>query len=302
MLWGYQPAVHFGSSLQETGSPRRKPHVMEGKKNKRKQASSTPTPDPDSVPAPVPSQENKTAPANPIDDARLAKALLAPSPQELMQREMEKLMLKAKPNHQFWDNQPVPHCDKDFATDPQAIGAIEQVENKIAQIPRNPYPLPSGFEWFEVDIDNDAMMQSIYDLLAEHYVEDSENTFRFNYSIPFLRWALKPPGFLRQWHIGVRVASTGKPVGFISAVPTTIRTNDTQMRIVEINFLCVHKKLRSRRVAPVLIMEITRRVNLEGIFQAIYTAGVEIPTPICTARYYHRSLNPRKLIAGLHCS
>lgn len=55
-------------------------------------------------------------------------------------------------------------------------------------------------------------------------------------------------------------------------------------RMVEINFLCVHKKLRSKRVAPVLIREITRRVNLEGIFQAVYTAGVVLPKPVSTCR------------------
>ena len=66
--------------------------------------------------------------------------------------------------------------------------------------------------------------------------------------------------------------------------------------MVEINFLCVHKKLRSKRVAPVLIKEITRRVNLEGIFQAIYTAGVLLPKPVSVCRYWHRSLNPKKLV------
>lgn len=39
-------------------------------------------------------------------------------------------------------------------------------------------------------------------------------------------------------------------------------------QVVEINFLCVHKKLRHKRLAPVLIREITRRVNLTGIWQA----------------------------------
>jgi len=58
-------------------------------------------------------------------------------------------------------------------------------------------------------------------------------------------------------------------------------------KMVEINFLCVHKKLRSKRVAPVLIREITRRVNLKGIFQAVYTAGVVLPKPIATCRYMH---------------
>lgn len=55
-------------------------------------------------------------------------------------------------------------------------------------------------------------------------------------------------------------------------------------KMVEINFLCVHKKLRSKRVAPVLIREITRRVNLQGIFQAVYTAGVVLPKPVGTCR------------------
>lgn len=76
----------------------------------------------------------------------------------------------------------------------------------------------------------------------------------------------------------------------------THTTHCSQQLMVEINFLCVHKKLRSKRMAPVLIREITRRVNLEGIFQATYTAGVLLPKPIAACRYWHRSLNPRKLV------
>ena len=62
------------------------------------------------------------------------------------------------------------------------------------------------------------------------------------------------------------------------------------------NFLCVHKKIRSKRLAPVLIKEITRRVNRNDGWQAIYTAGVNVPTPITEATYYHRALNPKKLV------
>lgn len=49
-------------------------------------------------------------------------------------------------------------------------------------------------------------------------------------------------------------------------------------------------------MAPVLIKEITRRVNVTNKFQAVYTAGITIPTPIASCRYYHRSLNPLKLV------
>jgi hypothetical protein len=58
-----------------------------------------------------------------------------------------------------------------------------------------------------------------------------------------------------------------------------------EVPMVEINFLCVHKKLRLKRMAPVLIKEITRRVNLEGIFQAVYTAGVVLPGIVGKCRY-----------------
>ena len=46
----------------------------------------------------------------------------------------------------------------------------------------------------------------------------------------------------------------------------------------------------------VLIKEITRRVNRRGLFQATYTAGVVLPKPVAKCRYWHRSLNPKKLI------
>ena len=119
---------------------------------------------------------------------------------------------------------------------------------------------------------------------------------RFDYSRDFLRWALLPPGWRSEWHVGVRVSKTGKLMGFISAVPANIRIYEKTQRMVEINFLCVHKKLRSKRLAPVLIKEITRRVNLVGIFQAVYTAGVVLPRPVSSCRYWHRNLNPKKLI------
>lgn len=94
-----------------------------------------------------------------------------------------------------------------------------------------------------------------------------------------------PSGWQPQWHCGVRAANSGRLVAFIAAVPATIRVYDKTIKAVEINYLCVHKKLRSKRLAPVLIKEMTRRVNLLGIFQATFTAGKIIPKPVGTCRY-----------------
>ncbi|KAJ7046894.1 Myristoyl-CoA:protein N-myristoyltransferase, N-terminal domain-containing protein [Mycena alexandri] len=58
---------------------------------------------------------------------------------------------------------------------------------------------------------------------------------------------------LQEWHFGVRVSTTKKLVAFISGVPMTLGSFHS-----EINYICVHKKLRSKRLAPVLIKEVTR--------------------------------------------
>ncbi|MBN3309920.1 NMT1 tetradecanoyltransferase, partial [Amia calva] len=192
-------------------------------------------------------------------------------------------------SYQFWDTQPVPKLGEVV----MSHGSIEPDKDNIRI---EPYSLPQGFTWDALDLGNPAVLKELYTLLNENYVEDDDNMFRFDYSPEFLLWALRPPGWLPQWHCGVRVVSNKKLVGFISAIPANIRIYDTEKKMVEINFLCVHKKLRSKRVAPVLIREITRRVNLQGIFQAVYTAGVVLPKPVGTCRYWHRSLNPRKLI------
>lgn len=145
-------------------------------------------------------------------------------------------------------------------------------------------------------MNDEAQLREIYELLSAHYVEDDDNMFRFAYSPEFLRWALQPPGYRAEWHCGVRVSGTGKLVALITGVPATIRVRAAALPMVEINFLCVHKKLRQKRLAPVLIKEITRRINLRDIWQAVYTAGVVLPKPVAEGQYWHRSLNARKLI------
>ncbi|KAK2706258.1 hypothetical protein QYM36_016337 [Artemia franciscana] len=143
-----------------------------------------------------------------------------------------------------------------FHEEIDTYGPIEP-DKPISEVRAEPYSLPDGFSWDTLSLDDPKTLQEVYLLLNENYVEDGDNMFRFDYSPEFLL---------------------------------------CEQRMVEINFLCVHKKLRSKRVAPVLIKEITRRVHQTGCFQAVYTAGVLLPKPLATCRYWHRSLNPKKLI------
>lgn len=196
--------------------------------------------------------------------------------------------------HKFWETQPVGQY-KDLGNSSLSEGPIE-APTPLSEVKQEPYNLPSQYEWTTCNLGSEETCTEVYNLLKNNYVEDDENMFRFNYSKEFLQWALHPPGYYRSWHIGVRAKASKKLVAFITGVPARIRVRNEVVKMAEVNFLCVHKKLRSKRLAPVLIKEVTRRVHLENIWQAAYTAGVVLPTPITTCQYWHRSLNPKKLI------
>ncbi|KIW84243.1 hypothetical protein Z517_03493 [Fonsecaea pedrosoi CBS 271.37] len=196
-------------------------------------------------------------------------------------------------SYKFWATQPVPRFDEKAEED-KPDGPIKEVIPEL--VPKTAAPLPEGYEWVELDLTNDEEIKEVYKLLSLHYVEDDHAMFRFNYSAVFLDWALKSPGWKKSWHVGVRAKGPSRLlVATIFGIPIKLRIRQNVLDVVEINFMCVHKKLRSRRLAPVLIKEVTRRCHLEGVYQAIYTGGVVLPTPVGSCRYFHRSLDWLKL-------
>lgn len=194
--------------------------------------------------------------------------------------------------HKFWDTQPVPRLADEVT---EENGPIE-LPLPLDQVQKEPMALIAALEWSYLDVTNADQLSELYVLLRDNYVEDSDCMFRFDYSREFLQWALMPPGFRTDWHLGIRQKSTKKLLAFISAIPGVVKVYDKTVKLVEINYLCVSKALRSLNLAPVLIQEITRLVHLTDVWQAVYTAGRLLPRPVTIARYYHRPINPKKLI------
>lgn len=194
-----------------------------------------------------------------------------------------------------------------------------------------PLRLPQ-FQWSQIDVDSDNDMQELHALLRDHSAQTSarqivaqtsahqihtpqtsaqstqstphqistlqtshsaDSVFSFDYSHAFLRWALKPPGWRAQWHVGIRAG--GRLVAFIAAVPGTVCVRGAEVKCVSVSFLCVHRRLRKCRLAPMLIREITRRVNAEGTWQAVYATGIALPGAVAACQWYHRPLHAHKL-------
>lgn len=90
--------------------------------------------------------------------------------------------------------------------------------------------MPKDFEWAVVDINDPPQLTELYELLSANYVEDDDASFRFKYSAEFFEWALKPPGYHKEWHVGVRVSSNRKLVAFIAGAPITLRVRKSFVR------------------------------------------------------------------------
>lgn len=95
----------------------------------------------------------------------------------------------------------------------------------IADVRENPYPLPKGFVWADIDINNEEQAKEVYDLLYQNYVEDEDAMFRFDYSVQFLQWALAVPDGREGWVFGVRGGAKKKLFGFISGIPVHMSVN-----------------------------------------------------------------------------
>ncbi|KIL93273.1 hypothetical protein FAVG1_03250 [Fusarium avenaceum] len=193
-------------------------------------------------------------------------------------------------SYKFWQTQPVPK----FGEEPTLKEGPLRIQ-KVEEVDKEPAGLIPGFEWVTMDLTNEEEIKEVYELLNKHYVEDDEAMFRFNYSPSILRWAMMPPGWKKEYHVGVRATQSRLLVAFISAIPVHLRVRENVVTCSEVNFLAIHKKLRGKRLTPVLIKEITRRSNLDGIWQGLYTAGVVLPKPVSTCRYFHRAINWQKL-------
>jgi len=143
-------------------------------------------------------------------------------------------------SYQFWSTQPVPKMgellnhikiylfyiifSKFMLLIPdEKIVRNEPIEPDKTSVRAEPYSLPADFQWDTLNLDDPLVLSELYTLLSENYVEDDDAMFRFDYPPNFLKWALQPPGWCKEWHCGVRVSKSGRLVGFISAIPATLR-------------------------------------------------------------------------------
>lgn len=202
----------------------------------------------------------------------------------------------------FWATQPVGIASGLHNSRPGQICSSQTVKD----VDKNLTTLPPGLQWRNILPHDSTMIKQIIQFLEQNYVTDSEETIRLGYSEEFMKYFLSDAlkdAYPVPWSVAIVDKNAESAdysedvVGFISAVPRTVLLTRSDTReIAEVNFLCVREDDRGRKLTPLLIKEITRRVNLAGIFTAIFTSGTRLPqNPFCSVRYYHKFLDVDKL-------
>jgi glycylpeptide N-tetradecanoyltransferase len=184
-------------------------------------------------------------------------------------------------NYKFWSTQPVPKLQEKSFIDGPITNNLSPTEIRLT-----PYELVEGFEWVSIDFNKDAV--EISEFLDKYYVEDSNNQFRLHYSPDFLKWIY---GCSEYVALAVRFLQNKMIVGFICGKSVKMQINKNKLDMIEINLLCIHPKLRTKRLAPILIKEITRQYHLKDYFYGLFTSSIYLPNPIITTKYYHRPIN-----------
>ena len=201
-----------------------------------------------------------------------------------------------KRDFKFWSTQPVPQFNKPLNVE---FGPILN-ENRVENVQTEAYTLPSGFEWKEINLNQEKDVDKLYEFLKSNYIDDESQLFGMDYSKDFLKWYLSPPEMFGDWVLSVmkedKIKNKKKIVGFIAAIPSKLNINNNEINMAKVCFLCVKKEFRNKRLTPVLIKEITRRINLKNIWQGVYNTFYFLPKAFTKSQYYYRCINLKKLL------
>lgn len=159
-------------------------------------------------------------------------------------------------HHELWDNMPM----MQIRTQNPKLGVIQQF--KASEVSTEPIGLPQGFEWCNIDLKNEDECEQVIEFLKNNYIMTGDKKFRLSYTKEHLRWICCTPNYSTELHIGVRNEQNKKIMGVLFGMPKKYMIMGQTVKAPDMICLCVHAKLRQRKLANVLIQEMARRLKL----------------------------------------
>jgi glycylpeptide N-tetradecanoyltransferase len=150
-----------------------------------------------------------------------------------------------KPIHIFWDTQKISRNGKIINNTKNASSIIK---------------LPNEFKWTTFTINTD-----VYYFILKNYIHDEKYTFER------LKWILNPPMITNKFNIMITLNNdTDNIIGTIVGKIINIFIYNEVKKCVYVDFLCIHKLYRNKRLAPLLISKIIEKVAENNIEFTIF--------------------------------
>lgn len=192
--------------------------------------------------------------------------------------------------HDFWDKMPISK-DKNYDIN---INSEIYTLKESPTYSRTPVKLPGKLKFEVLDLDNDKRIDDLITFLNQNYQEINSNLF-FQFNKSNILWQLKYPNNFKE--LNILVTYEGKIQGCIFGIRRKLKIYDKYVDSIETNLLCLNKRLRKLKIAPLLIHELARKLGYYyNINQSIYTTTLNLPNKISQTNYLFRFLNIEKMI------
>lgn len=148
-------------------------------------------------------------------------------------------------DHQFWGTEPLFHYEKKHE------GPVEDLlSNEVDSEALN---LPEGYEWEVVEGNSEDLDAETIEFAAKHFFNLKNTTLL---TADYLDWFLQRQE--KSLCLVVRIQKTGKVAALLASNPMALNARDSLIEGVHVRLLCVHKSLRGKRMAVVVIKEFKR--------------------------------------------
>lgn len=155
--------------------------------------------------------------------------------------------------------------------------------------------LPPGFIYSEINSTKE--FDDMADFLSKYYTENMDNKFKLKYTRKFLQWTLGDDSFA----FGLRSEENNKLLACIAVSFGEIQVNKDKYRMANVNYMCIHPKLRRKNLAGLLMKETKRRIMESGVTHAIFPSNKIIPVnainkSFVSCKSYSRPINISHLL------
>lgn len=201
-------------------------------------------------------------------------------------------MTTKKTLYKFWETQPVPSINEVIGKDGKIIETINYDDFNNT--------LNEQFVISTIDINNETDINKLYSFIDNYYMETSNTEksvyYKCHFPYNYFKWLFNDPSIINDLLITIYVKNNKSIAGCIIGSIEKIKINKLVTNSVNVRFLCVHPKLRTKGLTQVLIKELIKRSIKKGYSIGHFITTRTIPKPFNTFSLYYRPVNVKKIL------